>query len=187
MAHIHQIPALRKSRDLYFSGGCLFVRQLCFCGETGRASFSSVSSQADSNTSLAFQGDKPPIFTSPIQIPFCRGEKRHQYRRQAADRMKIRKTTAQMRRFADGNKTGKAIITDSLREISFIIPYCAQKGSRKGRTVRCVLCLVWEFLIPPGRCRTWEPVPPCRQQREHRTDRAAPSSRPEPGPCRSES
>ena len=35
MAHIHQIPALRKSRDLYFSGGCLFVRQLCFCGAIG--------------------------------------------------------------------------------------------------------------------------------------------------------
>ena len=32
MAHIHQIPALRKSRDLYVLGSCLFVRQLCFCG-----------------------------------------------------------------------------------------------------------------------------------------------------------
>ena len=35
MAHIHQIPALRKSRDLYVLGGCLFVRQLCFCGAIG--------------------------------------------------------------------------------------------------------------------------------------------------------
>ena len=32
MTHIHQIPALRKSRELYVSGGCLFVRQPRFCG-----------------------------------------------------------------------------------------------------------------------------------------------------------
>ena len=30
--HTPKIPALRKSRDLYFRGGYLFVRQLCFCG-----------------------------------------------------------------------------------------------------------------------------------------------------------
>ena len=35
MAHIHQIPALRKSRELYVSGGCLFVRQPRFCGAIG--------------------------------------------------------------------------------------------------------------------------------------------------------
>ena len=33
--HTPKIPALRKSRDLYFRGGYLFVRQLCFCGAIG--------------------------------------------------------------------------------------------------------------------------------------------------------